>query len=378
MTGVYVHVPFCLGKCLYCSFDSVPAGMWDRAFVESYLASVASEMERASRRREFSPVSSVYFGGGTPSVLRPDDVEGILGRVRGLFGLCPGAEVSMEVNPGTSGAGTLGAFRDAGVNRVSIGGQSFDDSLLMKIGRMHDSGMLERTLASACRSGFDSVGVDIIFGFPDYGLDLLVSDLEKASSFPVDHLSLYMFTPEPGTPMGDAVLSGAEEAPEDDALAMMMDTAHEILSGRGFEHYEISNFARGGRRCRHNMLYWGYGEYLGFGSSACSFLGGVRSRNVSGPFRYAAAVSSGKSPVASAEKLSARRRMGEYAMLALRTSDGVDAGDFAMRFGRSFSHEFARVLGPLLSGGLLVRDGDRFFVPFGRFCLQSSIAAEFL
>lgn len=378
MTAAYLHIPFCMAKCLYCAFDSLPKGRWDDGFMAEYEEALLKEIKSKSSSGYASPLSSVYFGGGTPSLMKPSSIARILNTLADSFGIMDGCEISMELNPGTCPNEGFKKYRKAGINRLSIGGQSFDDGVLKQIGRIHSSETLERAIESALSAGFDSVSLDLIFGFPNYVRDILMSDMEKAVSSGISHLSFYMFTPEEGTPLGDAVLSEREELPSDESLASMMDDAHSFLVDKGFIHYEISNFSKPGFECRHNMRYWNYGDYFGFGSSACSFLGGVRIKNNPDPFSYRSKIACGKSPHVYAEKLSRDRSAGEYVMLALRTARGIDSSDFKRRFGMDFSERFKKETEFLLCSGELKRDGNFYFVPYEFFSVQSGIASMFL
>lgn len=378
MTGVYFHIPFCIRKCFYCAFDSAPVSQWNESVIEDYLEAVLREMRLRRSSISRSGVDTVFFGGGTPSVLSPQAINKTLDALNSFSHISCGAEISLEANPSSLKSGLFKEFRKAGINRVSIGGQTFDDNLLKVLGRLHSSFDLEISIRSALEAGFNAVGLDLIFGFPGHSLQVLASDLLKAVELGAEHLSLYMFYPEPFTSMGDACLSGDLLCPSDEELADMFNFAHDFLSEKGYRHYEISNFALNGRVCLHNMNYWSYGEYVGFGSSACSFISKSRIKNVASPFRYIGLLKKNVTPGIFLENLSLKRKMGEYAMLALRTDEGVNDEYFYGIFGRRFSEIFSVALKKLTSLGLIERRGERFIVPYKYFPIQSEIAEEFL
>lgn len=276
----------------------------------------------------------------------------------------------------------LSDFNKAGINRISIGGQSFNDPLLKKIGRLHSSFELSKTLETACSLNFDSVGVDLIFGFPDYTKDILISDIDHVLKFPIEHVSFYMFMPEEGTILGDKCINGDIEIPNDDLLVDMMEYTHGQLVENGFCHYEISNFSKNGKFCRHNLKYWNFEEYLGFGSSACSFVNGERFKNISNPFQYCKNIENGISVLEYKEKLPLKKSEGEFVMLALRMARGVSCAKFYKIFDEDFEKVYSKELEFLIKNGFIEKkslNGDIFFyIPYKFFPIQSEIAKYFI
>ncbi len=379
MIGLYFHIPFCIGKCKYCNFDSLPASDYTDSFVRRYIYAVCREMAVASVNEDGKvPVDTVFFGGGTPSLMDPAAIEFILREAGAFFEISPGAEISMEVNPGTVELEKMLAYRNVSVNRISIGGQSFDDSHLSFLGRIHKSSELKNAVLAAKEAGFKNINIDLIFGFPGQTPDSFTSDLEKAVSLDVEHLSVYMFTPEEGTLIGDDVLNGRQEQPEDECLAEMMHLAHQKLTDCGYNHYELSNYAKPGYECGHNLKYWNYSGYRGFGSSACTFRRGFRYKNIADPYEYVFRTEHNFLPIESGEKLSLERRMGEYVMLALRTSLGVDEELFSRLFACSFSGHYKDVIAYLSEKSLLVNKNKHWYIPVQYFPLQSEISSEFI
>lgn len=379
MLGIYVHVPFCMRKCFYCAFDSLPKTKWNENFIEEYINCVCCEIERTSYIKK---VDTIFFGGGTPSILSPKQIEYVISKIDKKFGIVPEAEISMECNPCTVKDNLLSDFNKAGINRISIGGQSFDDSLLKKIGRLHSSFQLSKTLETACSLDFDSVGIDLIFGFPNYTKDILSSDILNVLKFPIEHISFYMFMPEEGTILGDKCINNELELPNDDLLVDMMEYVHAQLVKNGFFHYEISNFAKNNKFCRHNIRYWKYGEYLGFGSSACSFVNRNRSKNISDPLQYCKNIVNSENIKEYTETLPLKNAEGEFVMLALRMAEGVSCSEFYTIFGEDFEKVYSEELKFLIKNGFIERksqNGDVFFnIPYKFFPVQSEIAKYFL
>jgi putative oxygen-independent coproporphyrinogen III oxidase len=306
--GVYVHVPFCARRCDYCAF----ATWTDRHHLtEAYAAACRREIAGA----DLPPASSVFFGGGTPSLLPADLLCSILDEVpRGAD-----AEVTVECNPETVTEERLAAYRSAGVNRLSLGAQSTVAHVLDALGRTHRAGDLELAVAMARAAGFDTFNVDVIFGATGESIDDWATTLADVLALDPPHVSAYALTVEPGTPLA----ADSARHPDDDDQADKYAMAEAALTVRGLANYEISNWARPGHECRHNLLYWSQGDYRGIGCAAHSHEGGRRWWNVRTPERYISAMHEGRSPVAAAEDLDSDTRRLEALQLALRTRAGV-------------------------------------------------------
>ncbi|GIU88420.1 MAG: coproporphyrinogen III oxidase [Acidimicrobiia bacterium] len=312
---MYVHVPFCAHRCDYCDF----ATWTDRAhLMHDYTDACVRDL--AARRAEgHPPATSVFFGGGTPSLLP----AGELVRVLDAIERAPGAEVTVECNPDSVDAAKLRAYAAAGVNRLSFGAQSFSPHVLRALGRTHDPANVARAVALARDAGITDLNVDCIYGTPGETLDDWRRTLDAVVGLGVPHVSVYALTVEPGTPLGRRVAAGAVPAPDDDDQADGYLLADEVLGAAGYEWYEISNFARPGAQCRHNRCYWEQGEYLGIGCAAHGHTGGRRWWNVRTPERYVARVAAGRSPEAGHERLDGAARAEEALQLALRTRRGA-------------------------------------------------------
>jgi oxygen-independent coproporphyrinogen-3 oxidase len=381
--GVYVHVPFCQRVCPYCDFAVVAARSLTAAAESRYVDALLRELE--ARRPAFAgrSLASLYFGGGTPSLLRPAAIARIAAAVREAF--APGAEppeVTLEVNPSTLERERLPGFRDAGVGRISLGIQSFDDAVLRRLGRAHRAEAGRRTLRACREVGFASVSIDLIFGAPGQTPTDFRRDLAEVVAFAPEHVSTYELTIEPGTPFATAAARGQLRIPADPdvrdrrALAMLED-AEATLGAAGWIRYELSNYARPGFESVHNRRYWERRPVLGLGVGAFStdppaphapF--GVRRANRRELGAYLEAVAAGRSPEAApGEVLDARTSRGEALFLALRTARGLDAARFAEEFGAPPRRFHGEAIDDLLAAGLLAESataGDLCLTPQGR------------
>lgn len=351
--GLYIHVPFCRQKCAYCDFSSY-AGLEE--LFEPYVDAVVRDMERAAA----VPVRSVYVGGGTPSVLPVALVGRLLAGARRAFHVDAGAEVSVEANPGTVSAAGLAALRALGVNRLSLGVQSLDDGELRLLGRIHTAAEARTALREVREAGFDNVSLDFIFGLPGQPLGSWQATLDRALDLGADHLSLYALTLEECTPLAQAVAAGDLPEPDPDLAADMYELAQERLAAAGYAHYEISNWARPGRECRHNLGYWRNEPYLGVGAGAHSWLGGRRQARVAWPPEYVRRVQAGERVAEDEEEIEPALEMGETMMMGLRLVDeGVGYDRFRERFGRDLRQVYAAALAALAARGLIELLPDR-------------------
>jgi oxygen-independent coproporphyrinogen-3 oxidase len=351
--GLYIHVPFCLSKCGYCDFYSIT----DLSLKPAFLEALSCEISAA----DSMPLlfDTIYIGGGTPSILAPAEVRGIVDGLFSKFDFEPPVEVTLEVNPGTVDLEKLRGFRAAGINRLNVGVQSFQDRNLAALGRIHSAAQAQAALDSARRAGFESVGLDLIYGLPGQSVRSWSADLESALAHAPEHIAGYMLTVEPGTPLAAQERSGRfQPAPEGAAAELFLATS-ELLTARGFWHYEISNFARrpagGGaaRISRHNAKYWTRAPYLGFGPAAHSFLPPKRFWNRRDVKSYVAAVRSGGRALSGEESLTGEQEMMEAILLGLRTADGIDLSDFERRFGVDFMQAHGGAATELQAQGLI-------------------------
>jgi putative oxygen-independent coproporphyrinogen III oxidase len=316
--GLYVHVPFCKTKCPYCDFYSTT----DLSLIPAWLQALEREIE--SYRDTFASFDSLFLGGGTPSCLGPRHMERLLETVRGNFSLAPDTEVTCEANPDDVSAGVPAFWRSLGINRLSIGVQSFHDDELSFLQRRHTADTARRAIELAQRTGFENIGLDLMYGFPGHSVTRWQDTLKTALSFSPTHLSCYQTTISADTPFGLLLREGKLVKIESEEERRFFLFTARFLTKTRFIHYEISNFARYRRlRCRHNMKYWDHTPYLGLGPSAHSFLGGKRWWNLSSVVEYCAALQKGGLPTAGSEDLSPEQLDLENLFLGLRTMDGV-------------------------------------------------------
>jgi len=322
MAGLYIHVPFCRKKCRYCDFYSVHASD-DR--IVSYLNALFHEIHlyQGVYPPPESSIGTIYIGGGTPSTLDPAQIDSLLGHVRMHFPVDSDAEVTMEVNPGSMTDDLLMEYRASGVNRLSVGVQSFDSDVLRCLGRIHTADEAEFLILSALQVGFDNVGIDLIYGIPNQSAVSWDATLLRALSLNPSHISAYALSWSRETPMGRDITSGRYPRPDEKVVSDMYLSAHERLTKGGYEHYEISNFARPGLRCRHNEAYWTGEPYLGIGPSAHSYIQNRRFWNIPNVQRYINVLSQNRLPVAGQEDLNTAQRILEQIALGLRRREGI-------------------------------------------------------
>jgi oxygen-independent coproporphyrinogen-3 oxidase len=324
------------------------------------------------------PLDSVYFGGGTPTVLSPDVLAGILSALRDRFGLAGDAEVTVEANPGTVEVSGLAALRRAGFNRLSIGIQSFDDAVLARIGRIHTAEEAREAVAAGRGAGFNNISIDLMYALPEQSISDWRCTIESALDLAPEHISLYELTVEEGTVFGGLHKERRIRLPDEDLQIEMYTTATRTLTAAGYEHYEISNFALPGRRSHHNQTYWRNEPYFGFGAGASGYVSGARYTNLKSPDRYIERVRAGGSAVETSETLTGRRAMGETLMLGLRMLDGLDLAAFRERFGVDLDTVYRRELTGLANRGLVeLTEGHLRLTPSG-LLVANDVAAEFL
>jgi putative oxygen-independent coproporphyrinogen III oxidase len=325
--GVYVHVPFCRTRCGYCDFNTYTATeLGGGGSQQAYPGLVRREIELARRvlPGRQSPVAAVFFGGGTPTLLAPEELGGILKEIDGAFGLRRGAEVTVEANPETVGPRVLEELRAQGVTRVSFGMQSSAPHVLRVLDRVHEPGRPQQCVRWARDAGFEHVSLDLIYGTPGESDDDWRRSLDAAITARPDHISAYALVVEEGTRLAARVRRGEIEPPDDDVLADRYLIADDMLTAAGFAWYEISNWAENdAARCAHNMLYWTGGDWWGFGPGAHSHVGGTRWWNVRHPSAYAARLADGRSPAQGREVLTASERATERVMLGARLAEGL-------------------------------------------------------
>jgi len=327
--SLYIHIPWCVRKCPYCDFNSHQAqgAIPEREYVAALLRDLESLLPLVWGRK----VVSVFFGGGTPSLLSPRALDDILCGARALLPIEPGTEITLEANPGTVEAGKFAEFRAVGINRLSLGIQSFDAAHLLALGRIHDD-REARAAAELALRHFDNVNLDLMYGLPGQSLDEALHDIRAAVGYGVAHISAYHLTIEPNT----LFYARPPQLPDDDSCAAMQEAIEAELEKAGYQHYETSAFAQKNRRCRHNLNYWHFGDYLGIGAGAHGKITLhdriLRQARLRSPQDYLAALANGK-PVAEEHEVEMTDRGFEFMMNALRLTEGFDPALFAQRTG---------------------------------------------
>lgn len=354
--GLYIHIPFCLSKCAYCSFYSIAAPNLIPEFIKALLREMAFWKSSSLPGQGFD---TIYLGGGTPSLLLGGQIQEIMNAVNSAFVIDRQAEVTMELNPGNVSPEYLRNLRAWGVNRLNIGVQSFDDGILKFLGRRHSAREAVCAIDAARAAGFDNIGLDLIYGISGQDIRLWTETLERALSFVPEHLSCYQLSVEAQTPLFGRYRSEGLSLPaESEALDFFFATSHRLAKA-GYRHYEVSNFARGNSfRSRHNMKYWRHIPYLGLGPSAHSFCAGRRWWNTADVAAYIQNLSEGKTPVRQSEELSAEQLALEALFLGLRTQDGIDLEQYQALYGVDLLTAKKQTLGQLVENGLVeIRDG---------------------
>ena len=376
--ALYLHIPFCQRKCRYCDFPSVddfPCALDD------YVAALARELAlRAATLPGPVAATTLYLGGGTPSLLTPTQVARLLTAARQHYHLAA-AEITLEVNPGTVTAASLAGYRDAGVNRLSIGVQALDDRMLAKLGRIHTADEARAAVALARGAGFANLGLDLIHGLPGQTLAQWRATLAAVIELAPEHVSAYGLTVEEGTPFAALQEQGELVLPDEETAGRMVEVTGELLTAAGYEQYEIANFARPGFRSQHNQVYWQRTSYLGFGPGAHSFLAapgwGERWRSPADIPGYLAAINAGQLPEADRQALDRDDAASETMFLGLRRLDGVDEAAFAARFGDRIEAVFPAAT-RLLALGMLERSAGRLRLTRAALPIANQVFAAFV
>jgi oxygen-independent coproporphyrinogen-3 oxidase len=404
MLGLYVHIPFCSAICNYCNFNR---GLYDEALKRRYVAALRQEIAAAPAGLQADPASAkatagppkpcakadtIFFGGGTPSLLEPEEVGAIIQDLRDRFDIPQRPalseagresgrvewEITLETNPETVDRGKLERFREAGVNRISFGVQSFQDDELKRLGRIHSAGRARAAIREARAAGFDNVSLDLMMWLPGQSVETWLGNVDALIEAGPDHASLYLLELYPNAPLKEEMArAGWSLAPDEDAAEMYV-RGMERLERAGLEQYEISNVARPGRASRHNLKYWTDGEWLAFGCGAHSTRGGVRWKNVSGTEDYVQRVTSGGDLVTERRVLSASDRLEEALFTGLRLSDGVDIEAIGARYAADVWDRYGEALEPFLRQKWLILEGPRLRLTREGMLMANEVMAIFV
>lgn len=381
---MYVHVPFCSSICNYCNFNR---GLFDEGLKTRFVEALLKEIRGGARgkgRGEITPYplpfapDTLYFGGGTPSLLTPAEITSIVDESRNALGLTADAEVTLEANPETVAAGTLEQFRASGVNRLSFGVQSFRDAELKRLGRLHSAERAMRAVEMARAAGFDNVSIDLMMWLPGQDVAQWLASVTDAIRVDPDHLSLYILEVYPHLPLKQEIDRHGWTQQSDEGAAEMYESAMSMLDAAGYEQYEISNVCRPGRESRHNMKYWTDGEWLGFGPGAHTTWRGARSRNIASTGDYIDKIASGVSVSAERRTLSNDERLGDALFTGLRLSAGVDMEILSIRYGVDVWDRFGDRLAPFFDAGILSRQDARLRLTRPGMLLANEVMSVFV
>ena len=386
LISLYVHIPFCLRKCRYCDFLSAPQTDIDR---ERYVKALIREIKTQKDCPAGRPVDTVFFGGGTPSVLSADQIGRIMDALREVFLILPDAEVSLETNPGTADFDKLSAFKKAGINRLSMGVQSMHDEELRLLGRIHTADQALEAFKTARAAGFDNINIDLMSALPGQTFDSWADSLRQAVEWRPEHISAYSLIIEPGTPFSALYDAGElPPLPDEETDRKMYHYTREYLAQHGYGRYEISNYALKGRECRHNSGYWTGHPYLGFGIGAASYVNGARFSNIPDFETYIVEMEKAGIPAeieqvygkvrTEIHSLTEQEKMEEFMFLGLRMTAGVKTSDFASRFGKSLDEVYGDVIRRHLAQGLLQRTPEGFCLTERGTDVSNYVMADYL
>ena len=375
--GIYIHIPFCRSRCSYCDFAT---GAYDGPLAERYVRAVAAEIETWSAPQSTqSEVDTIYFGGGTPSLLTPPQVARILEAVHARFSVAKAAEVTMEMNPGTVTPETLREYRRLGINRASFGAQTFDDRELRRLGRSHTAQDSRQTIRTLCAAGFDNVSFDLIAGLPAQTFDGWSRNLDEALALRPRHLSFYLLEVHEGTPLADHIRRGRQPLPDDDLAAEMYRLMLDRACAAGYEHYEISNLCLPGFESRHNSKYWLAEPVYGFGCSAHSY-DGCRTRwaNERDAARYIELIETEGTAIVETTELDEHEASAEAVFLGLRLMRGISLNEHRTRFGEDIREKHALDLARLKDAGLIELDDNLMKLTRSGALLSNEVFATFV
>jgi oxygen-independent coproporphyrinogen-3 oxidase len=372
MSGIYIHIPFCRQACTYCDFHFTVRHDDRPELVEA----ICSELKARKEYLHSDPlVKTIYFGGGTPSLLHPRELHTIMDTIRSNYKTDADGEITLEANPDDLSTAKLAELKASGINRLSIGIQSFDDTVLKFMNRAHNAAMAISSLENAAAAGFDDVSIDLIYGVPGQGTYNWEQNLEIASESPVTHISCYALTVEQHTLLHNLVKNKSVSLPEDDIVAEQFHLMHQYLTGKGFEHYEVSNFAKPGYRSKHNSSYWNDVPYLGIGPSANSFDNRSRSMNVRSNKEYIRRIKEGSGHI-STEHLTEKDVFNEYIMTRLRTKEGMKINKLMDLLPKKYTTDTRIKLEKLIASGTLTEMDGSYRMPHEKWLVSDAVIRE--
>ncbi len=373
--GLYIHIPFCIKKCNYCDFNSYSG---KENLHEEYVKCLVYEMKNYNSMYEGIVVDTIFIGGGTPTCLGNKQIEYLLSSCYEIFDIARGAEITIECNPGTLGRDKLKAMKASGINRLSIGLQSFQDKELKSLGRIHTKDEFIENYYAARSEGFNNINIDLMFSIPEQDLKSWESNIQNVIRLNPEHISCYSLIVEEGTGFYESFLKNEITLPTEEVDRLMYDKAINLLKDTGYVHYEISNFSKDSYQCKHNIKYWKMDEYLGIGAGAHSFIDNVRYSNVNCPEEYIKAISFGTMPVKDKTSLSKQDLMSEFIFLGLRLLEGINTCEFKMKFHEDICSIYKEQIDKFISLNLLRRIGDNLTLTYRGIDISNKIFLEFI
>lgn len=356
MLALYIHIPFCESKCKYCDFTSFRG---NEETIEEYIMALNRELEIYSEKIKDEKIRTIFFGGGTPSSIKPKYIYSLMENIYKNYRTEDLGEISLESNPGSIDTEKAKIYRQAGINRISMGAQSFNNEILRSIGRSHSEKDIYRSLDILRDQGFENINLDLMHSLPNQSLEDMILSIEKASSLKIPHISNYSLILEEGTGLYREYLEGKYQVLDEKLDREMYKKSREALKARGYGHYEISNFAKAGHECLHNLVYWNIEPYLGLGLSSHSNYRGERFSNSLNIRDYIGNLSQGRLAVVEREKISNQEEIAEYAIMGFRKISGIDKNKFKERFQLNFDNYYFEEIKKNLEAGLLINEKNR-------------------
>ena len=371
--SLYIHVPFCATKCHYCAFNTYA---FHKEQSHHYLEALRTEMELY--RIDSDGLKTIFIGGGTPSILSAESLDMLFGHLHTIFEVDGGAEITVECNPGTVDLQKLEVMRAGGVNRLSFGVQAMDDDTLDQLGRIHSVDEVLQSYDLARRVGFDNINLDLIFALPNQTVEEWKACLQEVISLQPEHVSAYSLMLEEGTVFYELWRTGELQRLSDETEAEMYRVTIDTLTDHGYQHYEISGFAKPSCAAKHNLVYWDNRSYIGLGPGACGYINGIRYSNIQGVEDYINCLGQGNKPIADSEQLTGRNEKAETVILGLRKLDGIREEDYRRRFGESIEDEFGDVLDKWIGMNLLEWNGENLRLTNQGLFLANEVFVDFL
>ena len=370
--SLYIHIPFCMSKCIYCDFNSI---VIKSQVVDEYLKAVEKELQSAAGKYSFR---TVFIGGGTPTVLNETQLDRLLSMISKHVDVTNLKEYTIEVNPGTLSDEKTFIMKNSHVDRISIGIQSFNDRYLKLLGRIHSADEAKDVFFNVREKGFKNISIDLIYGYPAQSLNEWKKDLQECCKLDPEHISAYCLTYEQGTPIVKMTESGSLKKLSEEEELKMYEFTNDFLCDKGYNHYEISNFAKQGKECRHNTVYWENREYIGIGAGAFSYVNGERYCNIKNVKEYISSVTSKKNLICFSEKLPQKKRASEILIMALRMTSGISRKEFVQRSGFDLNELFEKQLNNLTQAGLINFDDERVKLTRKGLSVADSVMMEFV